>query len=257
MRLLNLVAGVLCVAVVGCLPSEEESVGTSEQSLIAANRMAANRMAANRMAANRMAANRMAANGLIDSEDGREVLKYAIECAIPEGITLVATASNGTEYEFAGAIGLAPGWLQHGLTKNDQRWVSACLFSRVNAHDVSVLISMRGQSKALETTPEERAGWSQEEGAFYGQYFVSESEPIQWYACSGKNVDVAHDKLRDCANPDPEHPGLTMCGFTYTGPCDDTCASYSDRGTHYRNCAATGDDDDDDYHQVITTFVQP
>ncbi len=202
-----------------------------------------------------------AADDLIETEDGREVFKYVVECAMPEDVTLVATDSQGVVYDFRGAIGLAPGWLDHPLTEKDSRWVSACLFSRVNAHDVSVQISMRGPARALDVSDEERAQWTLEEGAFYGQYFLPESEPIEWYACSGRNLQGAHEHKRDCANPDPNNPGFTYCGFTYTGECGDfavprdakACRRQSGPGTFYRNCE-TGDDV---FREVITTYVRP
>ena len=288
MRFLRSTYAFVCVAALGCVASEENQVDTASQSLIAANRIAVNRIAVNRIAVNG------GSDDLFETEGGREVFKYIVECAIPEGITLFATDSQGVTYDFPGAIGLAPRWLERPLNERDSRWVSACLFSRVNAHGVSVQISLRGPSSALDISDEERAQWTLEEGAFYGQYFLPESEPIQWYACSGRNLQGAHEHLRDCANPDPEHPGLTYCGFTYMGECGDfvappsphACKNQSATGTYYRECTTGSadsddsgdnddrdddrDDDDDDgdhgddghhgdrdgqYHEVITTFI--
>jgi len=287
MEFLKLASAAICFAAVGCVTAEEGSVDTMTQSIatsnrlavnriavnrLAANRIAVNRIAVNRIAANRIAVNRIAVNGaaadLIETEDGREVFKYLAECAIPVGTTLVATDSQGVAYEFDGAIGLAPRWLDHALNERESRWISACLFSRVNAHNISVEISLRGPSRALDVTLEESAEWTLEEGAFYGQYFLPITQPIAWYACSGRRVRDAHDRMRDCANPDPDHPGLTMCGFTYAGECGvaaspssaAACESQSLNGTYYRDCS-TGDvftsEDDSEFSEVITTFVHP
>ena len=252
---------------------------------IAANKIAANKIAANRIALGRLALNVGAAGDLVATADGREVLTFLVSCALPIEERLVTTF-DGVDYEFFGELGLAPGWIHRPLNQVDRGWVSACMFSRVNAHDVAVPISLRGPTPALAVTREERATFSVEEGAFYGQLFTPEPQPIQWIACRGRGLaGGAFGGLseRDCAKPDPDHPGRTLCGFVFAGDCGDyardrACESYSVRGQFYRRCHAAplgrghhGDDDrhddddrddDDDgrdgaFHQVITTFVTP
>ena len=241
---------------------------------ITANRITANRITANRITANRLSLNLSSARGLLATTEGRELLGFLISCAIPEDQTLVADF-KGNHYEFPGGLGLAPDWAEHPLDQRGQRWVSACMFARVNVNDVSVLISLRGPNKALATSAEERAGWPVQEGAFYGDMFRPLDKPILWIACSGEGQGTGAGGLvsRDCAKPDPAHPGLTLCGFTYAGPCGDfarhhACESFSEKGTFYRDCHSTpsvddGDDDDRDhaddreFKEVITTYLMP
>jgi hypothetical protein len=281
----------IALVLVGC--NVDEHLSSSSQSLVAHNRLAANRLAANRLAANRLAANRLAANqlsssrftltgtDLIDSDDGREVLTYIVSCAIPAGMTLAGRDSQGNQYEFIGELGLAPRWLDHFLNTAEKGWVSACLFARVNAYGVSVQISLRGPSSALTVTPDEQASWTLQEGAFYGNYFTAPGEQIDWNACRGRDSEQAQLRERACAQPDPQNPGKTLCGFNFAGDCGryttaptpTACRSFSSNG-YYVNCADAaifaagddhtedGDDSGDDGHspifrQVITTFVHP
>src|ERR1044071_5927933 len=295
---------VLCLPIaalsllVACVLAPDESTSSDEVvgvNRIAANRIAANRIAANRIAANRIAANRIAANRLsvnlltagelLSTEDGRLVFSLIVSCALPETITLVATV-DGTDFEFFGEIGLAPQWLHTRLDHRGQRWVSACMFSRVNDRTLAIPISMRGPNRQLAADADERSLWTLEEGAFYGNLFGPVNEPIQWFACRGRDLaagTAGELADRDCAKPDPAHPGFTLCGFVFAGDCgnfapDQACEAFSRNGTFYqachtspihrhhhegrRDCDRDGDrdrddDDDDVFAQVITTFVTP
>ncbi|MGN6109048.1 MAG: hypothetical protein ACTHU0_28340 [Kofleriaceae bacterium] len=275
---------------------DELTEGETSSAIVTHNRLAANRLAANRLAANRLAANRLAANRLelnvndarelLRTPEGREVLGFIVSCAVKEGDTLVAQFEGNT-YEFPGEIGLANDWTHHRLNSEGQGWVSACLFARVNANDVVLPVSMRGPHRQLTATAEEKAGWSLQEGAFYGNYFTPASEPIEWIACRGEAQaagEIGGLVDRDCAEPDPANPGKTLCGFTYAGDCGDfaeewACKSYSERGTYYTQCydeAQFEEDEDHGHHgcrdhrgkhhhhkrstkyrQVITTWVTP
>ena len=282
-----------------CVVAPDESTSSDEVvagNRIAANRIAANRIAANRIAANRIAANRIAANRLrvnlltagelLSTDDGRAVFSLIVSCALPDTITLVATV-DGTDFEFFGAIGLAPQWLHARLDHRGQRWVSACMFSRVNDQTVLIPISMRGPNRQLAADADERAQWTLEEGAFYGNLFGPLNEPIQWFACRGRDLAAGTPgelANRDCAKPDPANPGRTLCGFVFAGDCgnfapDQACEAFSRNGTFYRACHTSpirrhhhhdehrdgdrdrdedrDDDEDDVFTQVITTFVTP
>lgn len=259
---------------------------------LAANRLAANRLAANRLAANRLAANRLAANRLelnqagaselLATDEGREVLSFIVSCAVKEGETLVATF-EGETYEFFGEVGLANKWLNHPVDKEGEGWVSACLFARVNASNVPIPISLRGPSNKLAASPEEKEGWTLQEGAFFGNYFTDEDEDIDWNACQGSDQAAGETGglvERDCTEPDG-NTGLTMCGFKYAGMCGDfaeeyACKKFNEEGTYYRKCqdnAAYGDNGHGHghghhkpgggnhhskvYKQVITVYLTP
>src|SRR4029077_13329176 len=119
---------------------------------------------------------------------------------------------------FPGSIGLVPRWLSHKLSRKGEEWVSACLLARVNAHATVEPISMRGNNPALAITEAEAMDFPLDEGSFYGNVFVPESDPIDWHGCRGQ--DQASGETgglvdRDCAEPDPFNPTSTQCGFDY------------------------------------------
>ena len=277
-----------------CVDTPSES--TKRSGVVTANRVTVNRVTVNRVTVNHVAASKVAAeritedrltvNGaaaeLIATEDGREVFTVLVECALPEGITLAGTV-DGTEFEFRGALGLAPEWIHHPLDVTDKGWVSACVFSRINEEGISVEISIRGPNSALDVTDEERAEFSLQEGGFYGQLFTPADQPILWFACRGKDQAAGESGdlvNRHCAEPDPAHPGLTKCGFFFAGDCADftgtgeaACEQFFEHGQSYRRChtepidtkghparqedARNGGDRAHAFRQVITTFVRP
>ena len=276
------IAAVLASLLVACTDEMEPEEGTGSQSVVVDNRLAANRLAANRLAANRLAANRLAANrlaanrlkldplaagDLLTTAEGIELLTFVVSCALPSGVTLVAEDPvTHDPHEFFGELGLAPRWANRKLDKIGQRWISACLFSRVNANNVTVPISLRGPHRGLVTTAAERAGWTQEEGAFYGNLFLPLNTPIEWIACRGRAQAAGETgglADRDCTEPDPLNPGKTLCGFTFAGDCGDyppapegrACRTFSQHG-YYASCSDepvfgaahhdSHDDDDDD-----------
>jgi len=272
---------VMVALLAACVDAPGDSTTTVPR--IVANRIVANRIVANRIVANKLLADKLVAGKLtssvfgvnmttagelISTDDGREVFAAIVACALPDFITLEATVS-GVTFDFSGDLGLVSSWLTMPLGPDDQRWISACLFARVNAHEVAIPISLRGPNPALAADPDERAAFTLEEGGFFGNYFTPKDQPIQWYACRGagqargENGDLA---FRDCTEPDPDHPGLTQCGFTYAGDCGTFAAAHAcelgaDGGSFYRRChtAPIGKVPfpNQVFLQVITTFVMP
>ncbi len=261
------------------------------------NRLASNKLASNRLATNRLASNRLATNALtstsldasaatselLSTADGRDVYAYMINCALPDSVTMHAsvpgaddTAPPSTLYtcangncSFPGGIGLAEYWVDHKLDPKGQRWVSACLFARVNAHDTAEPISMRGPHDALTVSPDEALQFPIQEGAFYGNLFTGD-DPIDWNACRGEGQAAGEfDGLvdRDCTEPDPLNPGKTQCGFNFAGDCRDyspalaspfACKFYdADLGiyTDCHNTASDGHWQSKPYREVITVYV--
>lgn len=226
----------LAAMATGCVGEPDVSTrtqGVLEVNKITVNKITVNRVQLNKITVNKITVNKITVNGyslnqvaageLLSTEDGRELLTYAIQCAIPSGITIIGK-HQGVTYEFAGDIGLAPRWLDRPLRETDQRWLSACLLSRVNFFGVSVPISLRGPHASLKVTEPEADEYSVEEATFYGNIFTPLDEPMLWNACRGRGEAVSESgdlDLRDCAEPDPNNPGKTMCGFTYVGDCGD------------------------------------
>ncbi|HWN70103.1 MAG TPA: hypothetical protein VNM90_20825 [Haliangium sp.] len=244
-------AALFCVALSACVSGASDEmtddmnryqpriVGDNRLALnrLALNRMALNRMALNRLALNRLSGNRLQLNGsddLVQSEEGRELLRYVAQCALPEGTTLEASY-QGTNYQFPGLLGLAPTWETAALTVSSQRMMSACLLAHVNAFDVSVPISLRA-SQVLPTTPQERQEYSVYEGTFFGQVF--EGDQIKTYSCQGSAATAALAHSQDRAQRVcTDNSG--QCAIESVGRCRDVCEQRrEDEG--WVNCQAHG-----------------
>jgi hypothetical protein len=280
-RSLIILAWILTVSAAAPLASSTSHAAVTYNRL-ATNRLATNRLSTNRLATNRLATNKLATNVLVadpsaqellSTPEGRDLYSYIVSCALPAGVTIVATV-DGTPYEFPGSVGLAPRWLKRKLSKSGQGWVSACLLARVNAHDTVEPISIRGKNPALATSPSELVEFSLQEGAFYGNVFASDADPPDWNACRGQ--DQAQGETgglvdRDCAEPDALlDPTHTQCGFNYAGDCADytpviptpyACRAYDPTGVFFISCHAQPAvkkwPHAKTYRQVITTFVKP
>lgn len=233
---------------------------------IVVNRASANRIAAHPLADAQGRVSASAAE-MLTTPDGPQLLSFIIACALPADTTLLADVGNNT-LEFLGDNGLAPQWQSGPLDLAGQRWVSACLFSRVNARDVTIPISMRGPLPVLDASDDEREIWELEEGAFYGNMFVPPDQPLPWFACRGKAQASGGPDLfpnRICAKPDPAKPGFTRCGFVFAGDCgsfavNPTCESFSTNGTFYQRCHTApirSSPGGEVFEQVITVFTSP
>lgn len=263
----------------GCVDPPGES--TTRAAVIGSNRIGSNRIGSNRIGSNRLPAARLAtttlttnqlavnqqtAGKLLETEDGRAVFSLIVGCAMPPNITLVATV-DGEQVFFNGELGLALGWLIGPLDVTGQGWVTACMLARVNANDVVQPISMRGSNPSLGLVDGEREFWNIEEGAFFGNLFAPLDQPIQWYACRGagqSSGEFGGLVERDCAEPDPEVPGETLCGFNFVGDCgtfadSHSCEQFSGAGTFYSACHTRTPKTfgDQVFQQVITTYVLP
>ena len=268
---------------------------------LASNKLAANKLASNKLAANKLASNKLAANSLsstrleadlataelLSTHDGRIVYSYLIGCALPDGTTIEAditgapdSAPPDTDFTcvsehciFPGALGLAEDWIDRRLDNTGQGWVSACIFARVNAHDTAVSISLRAPHANLEVSQDEIELFPGEEGAFFGNLFVGEDEPIDWNVCRGRGQAANEGggyALRDCTEPDPANPGKTYCGFNFAGDCGDflgqgtepyACGRFDAAQGVYSRCHATEGlghwQASPPYRQVITSYVAP
>lgn len=272
---------VVVASLAACVDAPGESTVSSNR--IVTNRIVTNRIVTNKLAAGKVAASKVAgsqissstfqvnltaAGELLSTDGGREVFSAIVACALPEGTIVEANLPDGT-FDFFGESGLAPEWIAQPLCSDAQRWVSACLFARVNSSDVAISISLRGPSPALSADGDERESFTLQEGGFFGNYFTPKDQPIQWYACRGADKargnagDLAN---RNCSAPDPAAPGLTLCGFSYAGDCGSfaalhACEGFAIGGTYYQRChtdpmikvPAVGPV----FLQVITTYVMP
>lgn len=226
--------------------ADAPELGSTESHVESQNRIALNRIALNRIALNRIALNGLTSLGgastMLDTADNRDVVRYLVQCALPEGSSVTLSDANGT-YTFDGAIGLAPGWTTSAPSASEKRWVSACLLARTNAYGVSVAVSLRGPNAALTVDSTEASAYSLREGAFWGDVF---GEEFDANACPGPlklaDSQLSTLPLRACA---VSADGVTTtCGHDYAGACATAC---SDASGNYTSCAGVT--------EVITTYV--
>ena len=166
-------------------------------------------------------------SSLADNPTKRNQLKYLVSCALAEE-TEAYTIVDSEEYTFEGDIGLAPHWIDRGLTPKEERWVSACILARTNFFGKTVQISMRLPegieiSSAFEVTSEELEEYSIFEGGFFGNIFAENSGA---YTCFGnrtekENADpILQDRVcTEETNTLNSEESVSHCGFIITGQC--------------------------------------
>ena len=163
---------------------------------------------------------------MVDTPTGRQMLGYLAACALPTDFGAYAE-KDGERYDFPGAMGLVPGWLDDPMTASQQRWVSACVLALKGLTDDRVAISMRAANSdnpALRPSEEDLALYSIHEGGFFGNLFFS--EPVA-FACGGDRAEAEEDdpvmQRRMCTQRGTDRAltalGLTACGFRFIGVC--------------------------------------
>lgn len=173
----------------------------------------------------------LSGSALLATEASRSVLDYVVQCALPDGTTAEAKYLD-QEFQFRGAMGIAPDWRARALTNEEQAAVSACLLARTNAFGVPVQISLRSgegplaQLSSFATSEAERRTFPVFEGAFFGNVFLRTPHA---YTCrgdtSGSTERVLRRFKRICTLPTeqrtPEGRPVSACGFIVLGRCDD------------------------------------
>jgi hypothetical protein len=243
------------ISATSCLASggPNEGVEVAEGALEDSNAMNLNAMNLNAMNLNAMNLNALHVGALSssalaslrrpDSEGdlARQLLKYAASCALTaaQSIEIDWIDSLGVEHleTYWGLMGLAPSWASTGLSSAGERWVSACLASRVNWYGAPVLLSSRGSHPMLSAAgANEAAEFPMIEGAFWGNIFGSSPHV---FAChDAANIEHSRQKLRDCAAGHVEAGDVAECGvIEIVGPCDAHCATSPANGPYFGSCA--------------------
>jgi hypothetical protein len=164
-------------------------------------------------------------DSLARTPTGRQLLKYIVDCALPDTDTVQVVTDSGT-LSLPGDLGLAPEWSIRPLRDPERRQVSSCLAARTNFFGKPVRISLRGESPrapdGLRSDSAERRQFPYFEGAFFGDYFAA--SPVA-YVCIGDTGAgrVAHleSLLRVCTLPKDGSSGLSRCNFRIVGNCRD------------------------------------
>jgi hypothetical protein len=245
----------------GCLAeiAPEPNLSERQDELVALNKITVNKITVNKITVNALGSaalsvGDLSSSGLMQTEDGRDVLSYVIGCALPASESRTVTYS-GTAYTFDGSIGLAPDWGVRPPNVSERRWVTACLLARTNLFGVSVPISMRHDTNAVLTaSPAEQAQYETVEGAFFGDLF---GETQVWYACADRTwattVWSPGQPLPQRACVLSEDGVTTKCDFTYVGQCNPSGggSACSDATASFGACQAQGVT----YQEVITTYL--
>jgi hypothetical protein len=160
------------IGLIGCSDqSTEESGGTlaaveSENGLsmnglsmnglsmngLSMNGLSMNGLSMNGLSMNGLAASNglSAANGLMTTDGGRQIVKYMVKCALPQGQSFSHQDQYGNWYTYQGAIGVAPAALGTGTCDLDcQESLSACLMAHVNNSGLHVAIWLDGPDSAI------------------------------------------------------------------------------------------------------------
>lgn len=190
------------------------------ENVLSENLLGDNYLARNPLNADYLEPSHLPKPALLNTPEGREVLKYVVACAFRRGQRL-AFHSGGDAYMFEGYIGLAPDWTSAGISNEQARWISACLMAHVNGMGVPVPISLRGTHPSLAQVPRlEAARFSAHDATFFGNFFVP-GEPADAGAClgdawlHGRNLELSTDYLeyRLCGGPSQR------CSVHVTGYC--------------------------------------
>jgi hypothetical protein len=210
---------------------------------LTANALTANALTANALTANALTANALTANGLADPLT-IEFLKYVASCALTPKQSLNLNV-GGQEYDLPGSLGLAPQWGTSGgsCDKSCQRWVSACVLSRVDAAGVKREISIRGLNPALLPSRAEMSTYTQREATYFGNVFAP-GQPKFLCLPPGASSDQ-----RVCGD------SMTDCPMTVLGSCGRDCLFQGPFG-EYDLCSDSGRVfGGETYFESVTVFL--
>lgn len=211
---------------------------------LVANSLVANSLVANSLVANSLVANALTApNGTVNA-DTLMFLKYLTSCALSPKQSLDLTVAGQT-YHMPGSLGLAPQWGASGgsCDKSCQRWVSACLLSRIDAAGVERMISVRGLNGALVPSRSEMATYTEREATYFGNVFVP-GQPRFMCLPPGATSDQ-----RVCGD------SMSQCPMTVVGSCAKDCLFQGPFG-EYDICSDSGKVfGGETYFESITVFL--
>src|SRR3984957_16455078 len=110
-----------------------------------------------------------AINGPMTTSAGRKTISYVVRCALAANDTLVKQDQNGTNYTFAGAIGLCPAWKTAGVSNSStcMESLSACMMAHVNTAGVHVPLWLDSNDLAIGWGID-RVNYPMQEGTFFG-----------------------------------------------------------------------------------------
>jgi alpha-tubulin suppressor-like RCC1 family protein len=243
--------------------ADSEPVAPRGSKLTSDNGLRENGLRENGLRENGLRENGLRENGLttvafktwFDKDRARasNVMKYVAKCALRSNQSLTYTDGGGQSYTWPGSLGLAPGWNAAPATVAEQEWVSACLMAFTNKCGNNVTISLRAPTEGAPETERfpleagEAAGWSYQEGAFFGNLFDAAGADSNGCDGNGGNSFVQVGLGRECGSD------AKNCGYKAQGLCSAKCTPSANADKYYKSCTANGRT----YARVITTYLDP
>ena len=258
-------ASLATLLLAGCGTGAIDSMDEGRSGEVAEELENPNAMNPNAMNPNAMNPNALSASALLALQDpgaagdlSRQLLKYTVSCALDptQSFSFSWVDSQGVAHAevYPGLLGLATSWDSRAIDLGAQRWVSACLASRVNWYSTPVMLSSRGAHPNLRTqSAVERSDYPTQEGAFFGNIFGT--SPAVYACYITPNVAHSRSLLRDCAAGHVDSSGNVVdCGpVQVLGDCASYCAPLDAAGLYYPSCAATVGGTP--IPNVVTTFL--
>lgn len=171
---------------------------------------------------------------LADTPEGRQVLAYAVTCALPPGELVKVENNAGDVFELEGRLGVDRDWQQAPPTTRDIECTAGCMAAHLNGLGKQISISVRGRGCGYAIEPAERF-YNFEEGGF-----ASDSE-LHIYTCTGRDLVAACGRqaaptlqYRACTRGHPDCGQITECG-----ECSKICRGWSSQGG-YTDCSCNG-----------------
>lgn len=215
----------VCSLLAGCLDMAGEPIEPEVRIVTNSINFAdlvANQVAITDLAAGELDLDSAPGQALIATPNGRNLTAFLVACALPRGQT-ASGRTGGIRYTFDGELGLANGWKTGAPSFSERRWVSGCMFARVNNYGQAMKISIHGPHAGLFVNNADRSTFDLEEGSFYGDIFTG-SAPLVGWSCRGiaqqagdPGTGSAIDS-RDCA--EREGGQANICGWGWAGECN-------------------------------------
>jgi uncharacterized protein YjbI with pentapeptide repeats len=115
-----------------------------------------------------------------DPAETQLFLRYLVECALPEGVSVRLKYKDSTNLLGTGAGNLGTSLQIGQMSINDQEKVSSCLLARTSATGKHMDIDLVGPYTGLFATHADPKRFNLREAAYYGNLFASPIEAYIW-----------------------------------------------------------------------------
>jgi hypothetical protein len=155
--------------------------------------------------------------GLLDSVGGLKTFKYAVQCALPDEVTVFASAKP---YPGGGLLGTTGSWQLTPLGPAAQKDLFACMIAHLNPSGEEVMIQLTG--KAIPVEPGDQSAFSFEEAVWITKIGTSSALEFHVWPLSDLESSCGHDvggslQTRVCGE------GIVDCGLQVRGDYLSAC----------------------------------